>query len=171
MASEIVPNAISPLLPDFFVSAALAASAPLAALIGNRFAPARDGFEPGELIGEGAAPESAWPYVLFGPSEDGSFDQYAQTGVLLDAPFLVRAFMREDVAIARGQDFEDATGAICTQLQSALSGFGPLEVVIGGAVLGTVHGCELLRALHRRTYGERGRRVSEMGVRVLISCS
>jgi hypothetical protein len=169
---EVVPNSISPLLPDFFFAAALATWEPLAPLIGSRFAAARDGFEPSELIESGEPIESAWPYVLFNPTEDGTFDQWAQTSTLLEAPFLIRAFMREDYALLRGEDFEDATAAIHEELQKALVAFGATEITRqNGGLRGTIHGCQLLQPVHRRVYGEKGRRISEMGVHVLLVCN
>ncbi|RYG67742.1 hypothetical protein EON80_13000 [bacterium] len=170
--SEVETNSIDLLLPDFFIVAALAAWAPLAPLIGSRFAAMRDGFEPSEFLEEGEPDANAWPFVLFGPSEDGVFEMFAQTATLFEAPYLVRVLMREDYATARGEDFEDATAAVQKELQHALTAFGATEVTKeNDEVRGIVHGCELLPQSHRRVYGERGRRVSEMGVHIRIFCN
>ncbi|RYX81055.1 hypothetical protein EON83_25860 [bacterium] len=167
MAQELEPNDISPFTADVFLKETLSAHEGVAALVGDRIAPALDGFEPSELVDENAAPEMAWPYVLFGEDGDSQLNTYSTDLVLKRSEFLVRAFMREDIADARGLYFENVAANIQRQLALALQGVADAE--IGGEWGGSIHECQLLPQAHRAAYGERGRRICEMGIRVRIT--
>jgi hypothetical protein len=167
MAPEIEPNDISPFVADVFLQEMLTAHAGLMALVEGRIAPAIDGFEPSELVDEDAAPETAWPYVLFGEDGDAQFDTHASDLVMQRGQFLLRGFMREDIAASRGHQFEDIAARIQRELLKAVQGVPQAQV--DGEWGGTVHECQLLKERHRTVYGERGRRTCEMGVRVRIS--
>ena len=163
MEQQLIPNAISPFVGEQFLFELLAGDDGVAAVVGNRIAPARQGFEPGDLIEPGAAPESAWPYVLFGEDGDGELDTFSSDLVLQRQTFLVRAFAREDM----GAPFEDVAARVYRALMGAVQGGFASDV--SGEWGGSVHECQLLPARHASVYGERGRRVCEMGVRVRVT--
>jgi hypothetical protein len=164
---ELVPNDINPFVAEVFLQNTLSSHEGLMALVAGRIAPGIEGFEPSELVDEDAAPESAWPYVLYTEDGDVQAETYSTDHVMDVGQYLVRGFMREDIALARGQNFENVAGRIQKQLANALQGVAQCET--SGEWAGTVHECQMLKEKHKRTYGERGRRICEMGIRVRIS--
>ncbi len=163
MEQQLIPNSISPFVGEQFLFELLSGNVGVAALVGNRIAPARDGFEPAELLTDGQQPGEAWPYVLFGESEDAQLDTYSSDLVLQREFILIRAFTREDLSAG----FEDVAAHVYLALLGAVQGgFGS---DVSGEWGGTVHECQLLPGRHRAIYGERGRRVCEMGVNVRLT--
>jgi hypothetical protein len=168
--SEFAPNDISPFVAETYLYATLTQNADVVALVGVRVAKGRNGFDYIEFLSDEAKADparhgEAWPFVLFTEDGDAQLDTYSSDLVLQRQVFLVRAFAREDF---NGADFEDDAGRVYRKLLLALQGVEG-EGEVDGEFGGQLHECQLLPERHARTYGEKPKRVCEMGVRVRIS--
>jgi hypothetical protein len=148
---------LEPFLNDLWIRAVLLSTAGETTSVDGTFVPAdavalcEDRFHP---LREDLEPE-AWPFIVW--SGELGYTRYAAEIILARGEYSIRQVMRED-QVPNGQDLEDFNRAGFIAIYAAFDN-PPFHDVAGGVV----HGCEILRPFIR-LYGERGRRISEMGV-------